>query len=206
MSKTTASKRIESLTSATPDPDVVNVPPRRALEIEGFGAPGGEMFRRSIQALYGVAYTMKFDRKKSGTGDIPIAALEGDWLLQEGGAPSDPDTWRWRLRLTMPDDVTAADVRRAVHAVTTKKGGKLEGSVDARRVQLHRVPRKRYGRILHVGPYATETASIERLEALLRDRGLSRRPWHTEVYLSDPKRTAPDRLKTVLLVELDRAP
>jgi hypothetical protein len=198
----------ELLTRAKATPDLVELPARRALVIDGAGAPDAVEFERSLQALYGITYTLKFDRKHAGRGDIPISPLEGDWWLDGviGDPSADPTKWRWRLRIMVPNDITPSEVQDAVEKVTTKKGGKLFGSVEATRVLLDRLPRKRYGRILHVGPYATEKESFARLEALLAEHGLRREPWHTEIYLSDPRRTKPEKLRTVLLVRIASVP
>lgn len=92
-----------------------------------------------------------------------------------------------------------ADVRSAIEAATTKKGGKLEASREAERIELLKKPKQRFARILHVGPYAEEPRSIALIDALLENQGLSREAWHVEVCVSDPNRTAPKKLKTVLL-------
>jgi len=185
-------------------PDVVEIRARKVLVIEGVGGPEEPTFGQSLRALYGVAYTMKFDRKHDGGGDVPIRPLEGDWWVvdHDGAALPDRATWRWQLRLEVPDDVTPKEVRRAVSEATTKKGGALFESPEAAKVRLDRLPRTRYGRILHVGPYATESNSFAILQAVLDERKLRREPSHTEVYLSDPRRTPADRLKTALLVKV----
>ena len=82
------------------------------------------------------------------------------------------------------------------------KGGKLEASQEAERVELVKKAKQRFARILHVGPYAEEPRSIAQIDTLLESEGLSREAWHVEVYLSDPNRTAPEKLKTVLLVPI----
>ena len=200
-----ASTSTHMQTKASVAPDIVQIPERRALVIEGTGAPEGGEFERSIQAIYGITYTMKFERRHAGNGDIPIGPLEGDWWVQGAGGNASVDRarWRWRLRMTVPDDVTDSEVQNAIAKATTRKNGKLFDSAEAGRVSLKRLPRSRCGRILHVGPYATEPESFAKLEALLAEHGLRREPWHTEVYLSDPRRTNPENLKTVLLVEVD---
>jgi hypothetical protein len=89
-----------------------------------------------------------------------------------------------------------------VEAATTKRKGKLEGSEEARRVRLARIAGGRFARILHTGPYATEPESFRKIGALLDGLGLEREPWHIEVYLSDPGRTAPEKLETMLLAKV----
>ncbi len=202
---TGASTTADVLTKAKTTPDVVDMPARHALAIDGVGAPGADAFRRSLQALYGVAYTMKFARKRTDALDFKVAPLEGDWRIDPGARVEDRDSWRWRLRIMVPEDVTAGELQAAVDAATTKKGGKLFGSTEATRVFLEEIPPHRFGRILHVRPYATEPESFATLEHLLDERGLRREPWHTEVYLSDPGRTPPEKIRTALLVQVAAA-
>jgi hypothetical protein len=196
----------EVLFKARPAADVVEVPARSALAIDGAGGPESEPFGRSIGALYGVAYTLKFSRKPAGT-EFKIGPLEGRWwaegATQESGLAVAPrETWRWRLRMAVPGDVTEAELASVIRTATMKKGGKLEGSPDAARVALERIPAAAMGRILHVGPYADEPASFEKIRELLSTSGRSGANAHLEIYLSDPGRTKPEKLKTVLLLEL----
>jgi hypothetical protein len=97
------------LTTATRAPDIVSVPKRRCLAIDGAGSPQDPRFAASIGALFGVAYTLKFARKKAGKGDFKVGPLEGHWAADVAatatGRPP-PEQWRWRLRIGIPDGVT----------------------------------------------------------------------------------------------------
>lgn len=197
----------ELLFSAKRAADVVDVPVRTVLSIVGEGGPDTESFRRSIGALYGVAYALKFSRKPGGK-DFKIGPLAGRWWAEGVGTErsmvvAPRERWRWRLRIDVPGDVTERELAEVVGAATAKRGGKLEGSADAARVVLERVPAQRMGRILHLGPYGDEPASFERIRAVLDAAGLRGGNAHHEIYLSDPMRTDPSKLKTVLLLELD---
>jgi hypothetical protein len=190
------------LTSATSKPDVVTVPQRLLLALSGEGSPQSPEFAASIGALYGIAYGLKFLKKTVGE-DFKVGPLVGVWRAM--GTPLDtshvlpPDTWRWTVQIDVPLGVTQAEVAQTIDAAVTKRGGKLEGSPYAKRVALIEEPARRYGRMLHIGPYADEPASFNAIGAALEHEGLQREPWHVEVYLSDPGRVAPDKLKTVLL-------
>lgn len=193
------------LWDATTTPDVVTVPGRTVLALDGQGAPEGDAFQRSVAAVYGVAYTLKFARKKSGGRDFKIGPLEARWWTDDASRriPQAPrHTWRWELRLAIPADVSAAELARAIDAATHKKGGKLEGTAEAARVAPRALPAARCGRVLHVGPYASEGESFTRIAAAVEEAGLVAGNAHLEVYLSDPRRTRAEKLKTVLLVEL----
>ncbi len=192
------------LLDAAAEPDVVEVPARTVVAIDGAGPPDGEAFGRSIGAIYGAAYGLKFSRRDRGNS-FKVGPLEGRWWAE--GAPAEPlqaprDTWRWRLRIAVPGDVGEGELAEVVRTATSRKGGKLEGSAEARRVRLERIPKARLGRVLHVGPYAEEPASLARMDAAVVAAGLRPARSHLEVYLSDPRRTAPSRLRTVLLREL----
>jgi hypothetical protein len=193
------------LLDAATTPDVVEIEARTAVAIDGAGPPDEPGFQRALGALYGVAYGLKFARKPGGR-DFKIGPLEGRWWAEgapEGIWQAPRHTWRWRLRLAVPGDVAEVDVAGVVRAAVAKRGGKLEGSEEARRVVLERIPGARVGRVLHVGPYADEPASFARMEAVLAAAGLRRARPHVEVYLSDPRRTKPEKLRTVLLGEVD---
>ena len=193
------------LVTATRAPDIVSVPKRRCLAIDGAGSPQDPKFRASIEALFAVAYTLKFGRKKGGKGDFKVGPLEGHWAADAAatmiGRP-DPEDWRWRLRIGVPDDVTRDEVERIKNMVVSKKGGKLQGSAVVPHVFVEAVPAQRLGRILHIGPYAEEAASFALISAVLDRAGLKPAPTHIEVYRKDPGRTRPAALETVLLREL----
>lgn len=192
------------LLDAKPIADVVDVPARTALAIDGAGGPDQEPFGRAVGALYGVAYALEFARKPSGR-DFRIGPLEGRWWAEgvpPGGGVPPRDAWRWRLRLAVPDDVDEHGLADLVQAATMKKGGKLEGSAEARRVLVERIPAATMGRVLHVGPYAEEERSFGKIRAAAAAAGRAPALAHLEVYLSDPRRTRPEKLRTGLLLEL----
>ena len=193
------------LWDATTTPDVVTVPARTVLALDGQGAPEGQAFQSSVGAVYGVAYTLKFARKKAGRGEFKVGPLEARWWTDEPGrwvVDTPRHTWRWQLRIALPRDVRAAELARTIADATHKQGGKLEGSPEAARVALALLPAARFGRGLHIGPYATEGESFARSATAVEDAGLMAGRAHVEVYLSDPRRTKAEKLKTVLLLEL----
>jgi hypothetical protein len=193
------------LLAARREADVVQVPARQAVSIEGAGSPDAPEFGAAIGALYGVAFGLKFARKPRGR-DFKIGPLEGRWWAEgvtEGVFDAPREAWRWRIRIAVPGDVVPAEVAEVARAAREKKGGKLFGSEVVERVFLERIPAARLGRILHVGPYADEPASFARMRAAVEAAGLRRAHPHVEIYLNDPRRTAPGRLRTVLLGEVE---
>jgi hypothetical protein len=193
------------LLAATVTPDIVTVPTRTVLALDGVGAPEDAAFQRSVAAAYGVAYTLRFARKRSGKPDFAIGSLEGRWWTDDPSRPMPQvprAAWRWELRLAIPGSVTQAEVARAIAAATGRRGGRLEGSPEAARVRRARLPAAAYGRVLHVGPYDREGESFARIAELLERAGRRAANAHLEIYLTDPRRVAPERLKTALLLEL----
>ena len=196
----------EVLIKAKKQPDIVEVPERLVLAVDGAGGPEKPAFAAAIGALYGVSYGIRFARKGAGRPVFKVGVLEGEWRAEGVDLPllETParKTWRWRVQMAVPPDLTQEELDAMVEVVTTKMGGKLEGSEEARRIRLLRTEPARYARILHIGPYSTEPESFEKIDVWLGEQGLSREPWHIEIYLSDPGRTAPEKLKTALLTKL----
>lgn len=191
--------------SATAEPDIVRLPKRRCVAIDGSGSPGDAAFEQAVGALYGTAYALKFARKKAGQHEFKIGPLEGRWAADvppnfRGKPPA--TTWRWRLRIGVPPDVTRDELERIKEQVVTKKRGKLAGSATVPHVFVEALPAERVGRVLHIGPYADEPASFARIAGALERAGLKPAPTHIEVYLNDPRRVRPQALRTVLLRQL----
>lgn len=182
--------------------DIVSVPKRRCLAIDGAGSPQDDAFQKAVPALFRAAYGLKFARKKAGRADFKIGPLEGHWSAAAGspakGRPA-PEQWRWRLRLAVPADVTAAELAALKKVLAGKD---REGAPEVARVFLEAVPAQRLGRILHVGPYADEPRSLAAVDEVVRQAGLRAARTHIEVYRKDPRRVRPAALETVLLREL----
>jgi hypothetical protein len=167
------------------------IPERRYLMIDGSGMPGGPEFADSMTALYPVAYTLHFALKKRGL-DAPVGTLEG---LFSFDAPV-----TWRLMLPVPAVADAADIAAAIQQVRERK---TPARIDQLRVEPW--TEGRVAQIMHVGPYDAEQATIAALHAAIEGRGLRPRGRHHEIYISDPNRTAPGRLKTVIRQPVDQA-
>lgn len=166
------------------------------LSVYGQGAPGGSEFTDKIGALYGVAYTVKMTRKFAGLQDYVICKLEALWWA-DGDDPSldavPPEQWRWKVMIRTPDCVEPDELERAVATLTAKGKGP-----QADKVHLETLGEGLCVQMLHVGPYENEPHTVDQMEAFANDQGLVFHGRHHEVYLSDPRRVAPDRLKTIL--------
>ena len=177
-------------------PELVDVPELGFLMIDGQGDPNtSTRFPQAVQALYGVSYTLKFALKHAGGPDYRIAALEGLWWAEDMSsfALEDKSAYEWTLMIRQPDAVTPGLVEKAAAEVAEKK--QLPA---ARELRLQRFAEGRAAQVLHLGPYAAEAPTIERLHAFIADQGLERRGRHHEIYLGDPRRAAPERLRTII--------
>jgi hypothetical protein len=181
--------------AATRKPALVEVKPATYLAISGQGAPGGEKFTASIGALYGVAFTIKMTRKFAGQQDYVVCKLEGQWWSEPASdfAKLPPDQWRWTLLIRTPDFVKDEELRGAVTVLL--KRGKGE---DVKRVRLESLAEGLCVQMLHVGPYNQEHETIAVMKAFAEKQQLEFAGKHHEIYLSDPRRVPPERLKTIL--------
>jgi hypothetical protein len=195
-------KRLAPLFKPPRDPVLVDVPELGYLMIDGHGAPDEHAeypstdFQKCFAALFPMVYTIKFRLKKDGLA-MPILPLEALWFTgaDEGfdmNVP--PENWGWRAMIAVSDDVTPAVYAEALEEVRRKKGN----SEHLERLRLERWREGRCAQIMHIGPYAEERATIERLHAFIAAQGLKQRGAHHEIYLGDPRRGDPAKLKTVL--------
>ncbi len=187
--------------AATRKPALVETKPATYLAIAGQGAPGGDRFTASIGALYGVAFTIKMTRKFAGQQDYAVCKLEGLWW-------SDPpqdlsklplDKWHWNLLIRTPEFIGEEDRSQAV-AVLLKRG---KGE-DVKRVRLENLDEGLCVQTLHVGPYEKEHETIAEMRAFAEKHQLQFAGKHHEIYLSDPRRVPPERIKTILRQPLRR--
>jgi hypothetical protein len=181
-------------------PVIVEVPELAFLMVDGRGDPEtSQSFHDAMQALYSAAYTLKFTLKKADPErDFKVAPLEGLWWA-DTEAPAmdelqrDRDAWNWTLMIAVPDVVTAEEVSAALEAAARKRD-----LPSAPLLRLERFEEGLAAQILHVGPYSEEAPTIERLHQFVAAEGYELRGRHHEIYLGDPSRTVPERLKTVL--------
>jgi hypothetical protein len=177
-------------------PVLVEVPALGFLMVDGEGDPNtSAAFQEAIEALYGLSYTLKFTSKMGGGADWKVMGLEGLWWADgpEAFRTRRKDEWRWTLMVAQPDVVTAEMAEAAAETLRQKKN---PAALD--RVRLERFEEGLSAQILHVGPYSEEGPMIERLQAFIRDEGHEPAGKHHEIYLSDARRTAPEKLKTLL--------
>ena len=174
----------------------VDVPEMSFLAIDGMGDPNtSQDFQDSMMALYGIAYTLKFALKKD-VGDFTIMPLEALWWSDDIRSFTDArkDEWKWTSMIALPDFVTDEHARDAKEQLTAKRG-EVPG-LD--KLRLERITEGLSVQIMYVGPYSDETETIRRMHDYVDEHGYTFGGKHHEIYLSDPRRTAPEKLKTVI--------
>ncbi|HET7009379.1 MAG TPA: GyrI-like domain-containing protein [Anaerolineales bacterium] len=183
-------------------PVMVDVPRMNYLMVDGEGHPqSGQAFARAITALYGLAYTLKFSLKKARRNFV-VMPLEALWWNADSET-FDMDRksgWRWTAMMAMPYPITRGYFRLAVDQASAKKP-----EVDYGSIRLESWKEGRCAQVLHIGPYAAERPTIERLHAFIKAEGYRLRGKHHEIYIGDPNRSAPAKLKTVVRQPVERA-
>ena len=178
------------------EPAIIDVPTFQFLQIDGQGNPAhNPAYPEAVSTLYAAAYALKFAVKKQTGIDFAVMPLEGLWWMADGSIVSDDnkDFWSWTMMILQPEWVTPALWDEILPEVRKKKAParlddlRLESYEEGLSVQL-----------LHLGAYTDEHANIMRMHAYALGQGHALRGKHHEIYLNDPQRTAPERLKTVL--------
>lgn len=178
-------------------PEIITIPKMQFVMADGRGDPNNsQRFQDVIGALYSVVYGLKFTRKKAGlVPDFTIGVLEGLWWTASGklfdaGRKKD---WLWTVMIWVPDFITAENVHEQIEALKIKKpnpalaGLRLEVFDEGTVVQ-----------IMHIGPYDKERANIDLMHRYAKQKGYVQSGKHHEIYLGDPRRTAPEKLRTIL--------
>ena len=176
----------------------LELPPRRVVMIDGEGPPGPDAFAPRMPGLYTTAYKLRFGLKDRGV-ITRVGPLEGLWWTSDGLFDLDwllegaRDTWRWTLLIALPDEATSKEVDEALAAGRAKLGPGF-----ASNLRVETFDEGRVAQLLHVGPYAAEKGSIERLHAAVEAAGLRLHGHHHELYMGNPQTSAPERLRTLL--------
>ena len=182
--------------------EVVDVPRFQFAMVDGQIEPGrgpedSPAFQEALEALYGISYTLKFASKlrKQDPLDYTVMALEGLWWVEGGEFDiTRPEGWRWTLMIMQPDHITFEMYEDALRQLRQKKGERPGFS----RLRFESFQEGLCVQIMHVGPYAEEPATIARMHAFAQENGYRLCGKHHEIYLGDPRRASPEKMKTVL--------
>jgi hypothetical protein len=174
----------------------VVVPAMNFLMIDGKGDPNtSKEFQSAIEALYPLAYNIKFDIKKSLGIDYGVAPLEGLWWAEDMAdfTKGNRDNWQWTLMIMQPETVTKEIFEKNFEAVKNKKN-----PLALTKIRFEKFEEGKSAQIMHVGPYSDETQNILRLHNYISEKNCKLTGKHHEIYLSDFRRTTPEKLKTVI--------
>lgn len=197
MAKIDLKKDLKLLYSASPkEITLVTAPRLHFLMLDGAGDPNtAPEFQPAAETLFSLSYTLKFMMKKAQGPDYAVMPLEGLWWADDPAAfqSGDKDRWRWTLMILQPEFIIPEMVDAARAEVGKKKNLPLLDNL-----RFSAWCEGEAAQVLHVGPYSAEPATIARLHAFIKDKGYHLCGKHHEIYLSDPRRTAPAKLKTIL--------
>jgi hypothetical protein len=198
MRKIDYKKSLKALYSASPhEPDFVDVPPLNYLTVDGTGDPNtAQSYQDAVAALFSLSYAIKFAVKKGPDPvDFGVMPLEGRWWMDDMTrfSVASKGEWRWSMMILQPEVVTSDLVKECTAAVAKKK------ALNALTlVRFESLAEGRAAQIMHVGPFADEGPTIARLHAHIAASGLKLAGKHHEIYLSDIRRAAPARWKTII--------
>ena len=185
-------------------PQIVEIPPMNYIAVRGKGDPNDENgeYKRAIEVLYAVAYTLKMscktDYKIEGFFEYVVPPLEGFWWSENGGAfdYADKSQLRWISVIRLPDFVTEKDFRWAIETASKKK------KLDCSAAEFLTINEGLCVQIMHNGSYDDEPATVELMDKFVAENGfqndIGSERLHHEIYLSDPRKTLPEKLKTVI--------
>lgn len=175
---------------------IVDVPPLNYFMIDGAGDPNkAPAYRDAVEALYATSYALKFMSKKELSRDYVVPPLEGLWWAQDmtSFASRDKDKWSWTMMIMVPDFIDSRMAERAVAAAGRKAPKALP------KLRLERLEEGLAVQTLHIGSYDEEGPVLKALhEEFLPANGLVETGHHHEIYLGDPRKTPPHKLKTIL--------
>ncbi len=179
------------------NPVLVDVPEMNFVMVDGSGDPNNStQFQEAIEVLYGLSYTAKFALKKQGTGEeYVVPALEGLWWSPDMDVfvMGAKDKWLWTLMIMQPPAVTAE-----LMAAASEELRKRKNPTALDRARFEAFTEGLCAQIMYIGPYSEEGLTIAGLHEFIKESGHSLRGKHHEIYMGDPRRTAPEKLKTVI--------
>jgi hypothetical protein len=184
-------------------PVLVDVPELSCLMVDGHGDPNtSEDYRVAVETLFTLSYTLRFACKAEGVLDYKVMPLEGLWWTPDMAdfSVSDKDAWSWTALMVQPDVVDLDRLEQARAGVVRKK--KLSRLAE---VRLEGWTEGRCAQVMHVGPYSAEGPTIANLHRFIIDEGYRLTGKHHEIYLGDPRRSAPEKLRTVIRQPVEKA-
>ncbi len=183
------------------EPAFVEVPEMNFLMIDGQGDPNtSKEYQDAMEALFPVSYKIKFISKKEKSQDYVVMPLEGLWWVDnmENFTIEDKSNWKWTVMIRQPDFITKSIIKQAMEEVEKKKAPE-----SLNKIRFGSLNEGLSAQILHIGPYSEEGPTVEKLHNFIHENGYEfdgnmEKQKHHEIYLSDMRRTKPERLKTII--------
>jgi hypothetical protein len=201
MNKLDLTKTDKVYYTAKTKPQIIHIEKAHYLSIVGKGDPSDEAFANNIQALYPTAYAIKF-MCKALSNDFVVPKLEALWSfdeekynnvsIDEAPLKIPRSEWNYRIMIRMPDFVTKEQVETAI-AIAIKKQIKLASTIE-----FYEMTEGKVIQILHIGPFANEPETLKQIQEFSKENNLQKNGMHHEIYLSDFRKTPPEKLRTIL--------
>jgi len=173
--------------------EIVDVPEIKFIMIDGTGDPSSTVFQNAVQSLYNLSFTTKFSLKFERGLDYPVMSMEGLWWVGESEEfdMKARDSWKWTLMIMQPEFVTGDVLSETVNQLK-QKGKTVEN------FRLENFHEGLAAQIMHIGPYSTESKAIEKIHGFIKENLYVPNGKHHEIYMGDPRKSAPSKLKTIL--------
>jgi hypothetical protein len=183
----------------------MEIPEHRFVMVDGEGPPAPEAFEARFPALYGFAYGLRFALKARGI-EHKVGPSEGLWWTSDGVmdldavfTPGDRGTWRWTLMIGLPEEPTDAELEDRLEDARLRVTPEIAATL-----RVEPFAEGTVAQIMHIGPYSEERPTIERLHREIAEAGFHPSGRHHELYLGNPQRAAPERLRTLLRMPIAR--
>ena len=191
----------ELYNQSTNEVSIVDVPKMNYLMIDGQGDPNNSKeYQDAMEALFPVSFKVKFISKKEKSQDYVVMPLEGLWWVEnmEDFSIEDKSSWKWTAMIRQPDFITYDMIKQAMEEVEAKKNPEALS-----KIRFESLKEGLSAQIMHIGPYSEEGATVEKLHNFIKENGHEfdgSKPGekHHEIYISDMRRTKPERLKTII--------
>lgn len=204
--------RKDPIYKASKDPELITVPKMLFITVDGEGAPYSSRgastdFQIAMQIIFGVVYAIKFWDKKNippkGYKKFTNPPIEALWWSKDGKKfdLNSPDTWQWKAMFRIPDFVTLEYFTEVISYCIDRKQSYIYSK--AQHVEFDE---GKCVQLMHIGPYSEEAPNILKMHAYAKDLGYKLRGKHHELYFGDPRRTKPEKLKTILRQPISKAP
>ena len=174
--------------------NTIDVPNMNFLMIHGEGTPSSLQYKQAIEVLFTVSYTLKFMIKKTKNIDYGVMPLESLWWIDDirEFATTAQDEWKWTSMIMQPSYVKEENIKMAIEQTSKKK------ELPEDKIMFNNFHEGLSAQILYQGPYSEEKSTIAKVHNFIHKNGYQMRGKHHEIYLNDPSRTAPEKLKTII--------